>query len=404
MAQSGDGAKTTVVLSEANPGSASELRAMLARLISGGQQLTIAGYARDGLEVAQMAAHTRPDIIFVDVDMPGIDGFEACKLAVAANPDTLCVMVIRQADAKSISAAMRAGARAVFDPHQSENELRELIDQLIELRKARQKPEFAIATDPEKLPVSIAVTGAKDGIGKTMLATNLGAVLAKRYPRNVAVVDFFGQFGNVALSLDLSYHASIQDLLGYQELDVELVESHLVAHECGLRVLPGISRGDQEEMSQVEIPQLATLLGMLRRRNRFTLFDLPPLLWPASPYVLSRCQQIIVLVTLDDIALMRDTASLIEIIIKGNVPSERIKLVVNRASKSTEFGTSDIEETTGLKVWAEIPDQFAVVSTARNEGVPFVLGRPRESVSVAIDEIARKIILESTPRTVPGGA
>lgn len=403
MPQSVESGKTTVVLSEANPGSAAELRGLFARLIAGGQQLTISGYARDGLEVAQMAAHVKPDIIFIDVDMPGLDGFEACKLAVAANPDTVCVMMIPQANSQAVSAAMRAGARAVFDPHQSESELRELIDQLIELRKAKQKPEFAVATDPEKLPVSIAVTGAKDGIGKTTLSTNLGAVLAGRFPRSVVAVDFFGQFGNLALSLDLSYHASIQDLLGYQELDVDLVEGHLVTHECGLRVLPGISRGDQEEMSQVDIPQLAALLGLLRRRNRFTIFDLPPLLWPASPYVLSRCQHILVLLTLDDIALMRDTASLVEIIIKGNVPSERIKLVVNRASKSTEFGTSDIEETTGLKVWAEIPDQFAVVSTARNEGVPFVLSRPRESVAVAIEQIAKKIMAESTPRTVPGG-
>ncbi len=106
--------------------------------------------------------------------------------------------------------------------------------------------------------------------------------------------------------------------------------------------------------------------------------------------------------TLDDIALLRDTASLIEVIIKGNVPSERIKLIVNRASKSTEFGTSDIEETTGLKVWAEIPDQFAVVSTARNEGVPFVISRPREGVSQAVESIAKQIAAASTPGTVPG--
>ena len=126
-----------------------------------------------------------------------------------------------------------------------------------------------------------------------------------------------------------------------------------------------------------------------------------PVLCPASVYVRGRGAHIIVLVTLDDMSLMRDTASLIEIIVKGNVPTERIKLVVNRASKGTEFGTSDIEETTGLKVWAEIPDQFAVVSTARNEGIPFALSRPRESVSVAIEEIARKIVSISHSESTP---
>lgn len=389
-----------VVISEANPGSADRLRQMLMRQVAGGRKVTIAGYARDGLEVAQMAVHMRPDLIFIDTEMPGIDGFEACKLAVSANPDTICVMVAEIAKPELVQASMRAGARGLLDLTQPESDLRELMDEFVELRATKEKPEFALATDPEKMPVSIAVTAAKGGIGKTTVATNLAVLLAKRFPEQVVLVDFFGQFGNVTLSLDLRPTFGIEDLLGYEELDVELVDGHLVQHDSGLKVLGGVTRGNQEELADVGIPQLASMLGMLRRRNRFNVFDLPPLLWPASPYVMSRCQHIIVLTTLDDIVTIRDTAALVELIVKGNVPSDRIKLIVNRMHKVSNFSIKDVEEATGMKVWAQLPNEHDIVGRARNEGIPFVISRPREAISEALADVVKRIVAESTPEQI----
>lgn len=397
MQSDGNKAPIKVVITEANPGSADQLRQTLMSLVASGRKLSIVGYARDGLEVAQMAAHTKPDLMFVDIEMPGIDGFEACKLAVAANPETICVMVADGPSAEIHTAAMRAGARAVLDLQQSESVLRVLLDELVELREAKHKPEYALATDPEKMPVSIAVTAAKGGAGKTTVAANLSVLLARRFPDQVVLVDFFGQFGNVALSLDLQPNVGISDLLGYQELDVELVESHLLRHESGLKILAGVSRGSQEHLAGVTVPQLATLLGMLRRRSRFTVFDIQPLLWPASPYVLSRCQHVLVITNLDDIAAMRDTSALLAMILQGNVPADRIKLVANRVSRDSEFSVRDLEESTGVKVWAQIPDDYGIAGTARNEGIPFVISRPREPISRALHEMADRLVQEVSP-------
>ncbi len=402
MAQEHGNTPIKVVMTEANPGSADNLRNMLTRLADSGYRLDIVGYARDGLEVAQMAAHMKPDLMFIDTEMPGIDGFEACKLAVSANPDTLCIMNAESITPDMTVAAMRAGARAVLGLQQSEADVRKLIDDLIELRGAKSKPEFALATDPEKMPVSIAVTAAKGGVGKTTTATNLAVTIAKRFRGQVVLVDFFGQFGNVALSLDLHPNLGIGDLMGYEELDLDLVESHLVTHESGLKVLAGISRGTQEDMLNINIPHLAALLGMLRRRSRFTVLDIQPLLWPATPYVLSRCQHILMVATLDDIASMRDTAALIETVVKANVPIERIKLVANRIDRESQFSIRDLEETTGMKVWAQVPNEYAICSTARNEGVPFVISRPREPISRAFEQMADHILQESTPARAAG--
>lgn len=384
-----------IVISEPNPGAADTLRHTIMRLVAGGVKLEIVGWARDGLEVAQMAAHLQPDFMFITAEMPGIDGFEGCKLAAAANPDTICVMIVDDPGTKAMAKAMRCGARAVVSPSQPEADLRKLFDELVTLREAKNQPEYAIATDPEKLPVSIAITAPKGGLGKTEVAVNLAVVLAKRYPDQVVLVDFYGQYGNVASSLDLQSTPTIADLLMYQQLDVDLVQGHLIKHKSGLKILPGVQQGTQETLDDIGIPQLAAMLGMLRRRNRFTIFDLPPFLWPASQYIMSRCQQIFVLSQLDDFPAMRATASFVKAITHSNVPEECIHLVLNRVGKTTGFITREnVEKATGIKVWAEIPDAPQIVNTARNVGEPFVISHEREKIASVFNDMARRLMDE----------
>ena len=49
--------------------------------------------AADGAEALQMAAHTVPDVVLLDVMMPGMNGFEVCK-ELKARPDTRLTQVI----------------------------------------------------------------------------------------------------------------------------------------------------------------------------------------------------------------------------------------------------------------------------------------------------------------------
>lgn len=51
-------------------------RAELRRLLAAHPEVEIAGEARDAAEAAEMAARLRPELLFLDVQMPGRDGFE----------------------------------------------------------------------------------------------------------------------------------------------------------------------------------------------------------------------------------------------------------------------------------------------------------------------------------------
>ncbi|MCO4745904.1 MAG: response regulator [Proteobacteria bacterium] len=49
--------------------------------------------ARDGLSGVKRAHYARPDLILLDIDMPGIDGFETCR-RLKAHPDTIDIPVL----------------------------------------------------------------------------------------------------------------------------------------------------------------------------------------------------------------------------------------------------------------------------------------------------------------------
>jgi len=82
------------------------LRALLNAL----SDTELVGEAADGETVIALAADARPDVILMDINMPGIGGIEATRRIREAYPDMRVLMVTMLED-DSVFAAMRAGAR-----------------------------------------------------------------------------------------------------------------------------------------------------------------------------------------------------------------------------------------------------------------------------------------------------
>jgi DNA-binding NarL/FixJ family response regulator len=71
----------------------------------------VVGEAATGEEAVAMAAELKPDIVLMDLQMPGINGIEATRRILGESPHLGVVVVTMFEDDDSVFAAMRAGAR-----------------------------------------------------------------------------------------------------------------------------------------------------------------------------------------------------------------------------------------------------------------------------------------------------
>lgn len=72
--------------------------------------LQIVGEAGDGLEAIERAADLLPDVVVMDVRMPGVGGIEAARRIRHAQPATRVVMLTGSEDEEDLFAAVRVGA------------------------------------------------------------------------------------------------------------------------------------------------------------------------------------------------------------------------------------------------------------------------------------------------------
>jgi DNA-binding NarL/FixJ family response regulator len=73
--------------------------------------IKVVGEARDGLEVQEMAETLEPDIILMDINMPGADGVEATRQILAKHPDRAIIILTMFREDEHVFQAIKAGAR-----------------------------------------------------------------------------------------------------------------------------------------------------------------------------------------------------------------------------------------------------------------------------------------------------
>jgi DNA-binding NarL/FixJ family response regulator len=98
---------TRVVVADDHP----TFRRGLASLLDAVDGVELVGEAENGEHAVELAATLRPDVLVMDLTMPGLGGVEATRQIVAADPDVAVLVLTMLDEDESVFAAMRAGAR-----------------------------------------------------------------------------------------------------------------------------------------------------------------------------------------------------------------------------------------------------------------------------------------------------
>lgn len=93
------------------------------RALLGTRGFDVVGVAGDGAEAIREAQLSRPDVVLMDVNMPGVDGVETTRRLLAAAPETVVLMLTMYDDDAAVFSAMRAGARGYLLKGASQDEL-----------------------------------------------------------------------------------------------------------------------------------------------------------------------------------------------------------------------------------------------------------------------------------------
>ncbi len=376
-----------------------ETRDHLTRLLDLEREIDVAGGAGSGEEAIQMAMDLRPDVIVMDINMPGMDGVAAAEIITQRLPTSPIVMMSVHGEAEQLKRSLSAGAREFLIKPFSADELTSTIRGVYEKELARRNQ--LVATLPQAPAAAaapgedngehevIAVFSPKGGAGRTTIATNLALALQRETGGRVCLVDANLQFGDVGVLLNLNpKNRSMLDAVEGGEPDGDIVTSVLIDHSTGIQVL--LAPPTPEGADLVTSAYLRKMVDHLRTTHNYVVVDLPSALNDHSLTVMDTAEQIVVLTALE-ITTIKNVRLFLEVADQLEYDRSKIRLVVNRSDSAQGIRMTDLEASIRRPIDGSIVSDGRLAVLAVNRGVPFVVSHPEGALSRDITKLARTL-------------
>jgi pilus assembly protein CpaE len=295
--------------------------------------------------------------------------------------------------------AMRSGVRDVLGSPVDTGQLNEAVSRIGQTLVAGGRPSTVggsgFDADGGELGRVITVFSTKGGAGKSVMATNLGVLLAQRAEGTVALVDADLQFGDIAVMLKLAPQHTVVDAVGsFDRLDVGFLETLLSTHpQSGLKVLPAPL--EPAFADQIGADQMVKIVQLLRTFCDFVVIDTPAYF---NEVVLGLIEESddVVLVAGMDIPNIKNVKIGLQTLRLLNTPMSKIHLILNRANSKVKLEVSEVERTLQVKAEALVPSDV-VVPQSVNKGMPVVLDAPKSAIAKSLEQVADLFLPASEP-------
>jgi pilus assembly protein CpaE len=234
----------------------------------------------------------------------------------------------------------------------------------------------------------MTIFSPKGGTGKTTVATNLAAALAKREGKRTLLLDLDLQFGDAAIVLGLEPEKTIYDLVvAPGELDSEKLAGYVTKHPSGIDVLAAPLRPEDAEL--VTEGKVTSLLEVARGSYEAIVVDTSPFFHGPMLATLDRTDELLVLCGLD-VPTLKNVRLAMQTLELLSFPASRMRYIMNRANTNVGLKTREVETALKVKIAHELPSDGMIPLTI-NRGNPAVLAEPRCDFSKAIGQLAKQV-------------
>jgi DNA-binding NarL/FixJ family response regulator len=146
------------------------VREGLALLLSLLPGVEVVGTAADGNEALALVAQVRPDVVLMDLRMPGLDGVASTRRLRAEHPSVKVIVLTTYADDRSVVSALQAGADGYLTKDAGGDEIRQALERVlngqavIDPAVQRLLVDAVVAGTPQAPREQVTETALPDGL------------------------------------------------------------------------------------------------------------------------------------------------------------------------------------------------------------------------------------------------
>jgi DNA-binding NarL/FixJ family response regulator len=127
----------------------------ISSLLAADEDLEIIGEASSGENLLEMLTHNKPDVVLMDITLPGINGLETIKSAHKLYPKIKFIVITMHSEGQYVVSAVKSGAHGYLLKNADEEELKNAIHAVYENRKYFNKEISALMIDTMAITSSV---------------------------------------------------------------------------------------------------------------------------------------------------------------------------------------------------------------------------------------------------------
>ena len=332
--------------------------------------------------VAQALGGGKAHVVVLGPQLAVLDALCISERLDRTHPE-IAVLLLAEPSPELWELALEAGVRRLVRPDAALSEITTAVEALFE-RVDRQRSNTVIDLRDSR-PVEATVTrgrvitvlSPKGGSGKTTVATNLAAGLARSHPDRVAIVDLDVQFGDVADALLLVPTHTLADLSASDDVDGAGVKLVLTPTAHGLFAL--CAPDDPATGEEVPLDAVARAIDALAADMDYVVIDTGAGIDAAALTAIEASSDLVFVGSLD-VPSIRSVRKLIVALDQLGMTDARRHVVLNRSDSDVGISASDVVATLDMPIAVEIPSSRSVPASI-NTGTPVILGEPGSNVA-----------------------